>query len=69
MRLFAPFVAVLLLGATGCMVGPKYVKPTVQPFLAPSAPNFNAYKESDPNWHPASPGRRHPPRRLVEHLP
>jgi NodT family efflux transporter outer membrane factor (OMF) lipoprotein len=41
---------------SGCMVGPKYVKPTVP--LAPSyketAPDANAYKE-DANWHPAKP--------------
>lgn len=41
---------------SGCMVGPKYVKPSVA--LAPTykemAPNTAAYKE-DPNWHPAQP--------------
>jgi NodT family efflux transporter outer membrane factor (OMF) lipoprotein len=35
---------------TGCMVGPKYVKPTAPTFQAP-----DAYKETDPNWHPAAP--------------
>ena len=45
-----------LLLFTGCMVGPRYVKPTV-----PLAPTYkeasagpNAYKE-DANWHPAQP--------------
>src|SRR6185437_8445297 len=41
---------------SGCMVGPKYVKPTVP--LAPSyketAPPADSFKE-DPNWHPAQP--------------
>jgi NodT family efflux transporter outer membrane factor (OMF) lipoprotein len=32
------------------MVGPKYVKPVTPPFQAP-----DAYKEADPNWHPATP--------------
>ncbi len=32
---------------SGCMVGPKYVRPSV-----PTAP---AFKETDPNWHPAQP--------------
>ena len=35
---------------SGCMVGPKYVKPTVPVAQAP-----DAYKETDPNWKPASP--------------
>jgi outer membrane protein TolC len=35
---------------TGCMVGPKYVKPTVPMAKAP-----DAYKELDPNWKPATP--------------
>jgi len=41
---------------SGCMVGPRYVKPTVP--LAPSyketAPPADSFKE-DPNWHPAQP--------------
>jgi NodT family efflux transporter outer membrane factor (OMF) lipoprotein len=54
----APFAALLL---TGCMVGPKYVKPSVP--TAPAfkeAPNANsdmnsdAYKENS-NWHVAQP--------------
>jgi NodT family efflux transporter outer membrane factor (OMF) lipoprotein len=52
--IFASSLAALVL--SGCMVGPKYVKPTVP--LAPSyketAPKTSAYKE-DPNWHPAQP--------------
>ena len=35
---------------TGCMVGPKYVKPVTPTFQAP-----DAYKETDPNWQPATP--------------
>jgi len=35
---------------TGCMVGPKYVKPVTPTYQAP-----DAYKEADPNWHPATP--------------
>ncbi len=35
---------------SGCMVGPKYVKPTVPTAQAP-----DAYKETDPNWKPANP--------------
>ncbi len=36
------------------MVGPKYVKPTVPTYQAPDA-YVDAYKEADPNWHPANP--------------
>jgi NodT family efflux transporter outer membrane factor (OMF) lipoprotein len=35
---------------SGCMVGPKYVAPTVPMAKAP-----DAYKELDPNWKPATP--------------
>jgi hypothetical protein len=50
---FSTVSSVLLLG--GCMVGPKYVKPTV-----PMAPGFKepppeSFKESD-GWKPAQPG-------------
>ncbi len=39
---------------SGCMVGPKYVKPTVPTYQAPE--NYkDGYKETDPGWHPASP--------------
>lgn len=42
---------------SGCMVGPKYVKPTVP--LAPTykelSPEPNASYKEDPNWHPAQP--------------
>ncbi len=48
------FTSVALLLASGCMVGPKYVKPTVATYQAPDAFK-DAYKETDPNWHPATP--------------
>jgi NodT family efflux transporter outer membrane factor (OMF) lipoprotein len=35
---------------SGCMVGPRYVKPVVPTYQAP-----DAFKEADPNWHPATP--------------
>lgn len=51
--------ATLVLGVlSGCMVGPKYVKPTVPAFQAPLVTvdkSDVAYKEADPNWHPATP--------------
>lgn len=52
--IFASSLAALLL--SGCMVGPKYVKPTVPlaPAYKETAPNISTYKE-DPNWHPAQP--------------
>jgi NodT family efflux transporter outer membrane factor (OMF) lipoprotein len=40
--------AVFLL--SGCLVGPKYVKPALPP-----APGPDAYKETDPNWKPTYP--------------
>jgi NodT family efflux transporter outer membrane factor (OMF) lipoprotein len=54
MRCPSAIAGVGLLVLTGCMVGPKYVKPT-----APMAPGFkeanpDAYKES-PGWHVAQP--------------
>ncbi len=39
---------------SGCMVGPKYSKPIVPTYQAPDA-FHDAYKEADPNWHPATP--------------
>ena len=48
----------LLLATTGCMVGPKYVKPTVPAYQAPNQTvdqTQTPYKEADPNWHPAAP--------------
>ena len=45
----------LLTAGTGCMVGPKYVKPVVPTYQAPDAYK-DAYKETDPNWTPAQPG-------------
>ncbi|MEO8736587.1 MAG: efflux transporter outer membrane subunit [Edaphobacter sp.] len=48
-------VGALLL--SGCMVGPKYVKPTVPlaPAYKETSSDTNAYKE-DSDWHPAQPG-------------
>jgi NodT family efflux transporter outer membrane factor (OMF) lipoprotein len=48
--LFALCAGLVLLLLSGCMVGPKYVKPTVPMAQAP-----DAYKELDPNWKPATP--------------
>jgi NodT family efflux transporter outer membrane factor (OMF) lipoprotein len=53
-RCSAAIAGAALLALTGCMVGPKYVKPTV-----PMAPGFkeagpDAYKENA-NWHVAQP--------------
>jgi NodT family efflux transporter outer membrane factor (OMF) lipoprotein len=61
MRRTSRFGASLALGAaaslllSGCMVGPKYVKPAVS--LAPvnSTIAVDHFKETDPNWHPANP--------------
>ncbi len=39
---------------SGCMVGPKYVKPTVPTYQAPETFK-DAYKETDPGWQPATP--------------
>lgn len=44
----------LLWATTGCMVGPKYVKPIVPTYQAPDAYR-DVYKEADPNWQPATP--------------
>ena len=49
----ALLLAVAML-STGCRVGPKYVKPVVPTFQAPDN-TIDAYKEADPNWHPATP--------------
>ena len=46
------------LSLTGCMVGPKYQKPLLPAFTAPATTvdkSETPYKESDPNWHPATP--------------
>lgn len=54
-RLIVLTGACALLGVTtGCMVGPKYVKPIVPTYQAPDAYK-DAYKEADPNWQPATP--------------
>ena len=48
----------MLGGFAGCMVGPKYVKPTVPAFQTPPVAVGQSdapYKEADPNWHPATP--------------
>jgi NodT family efflux transporter outer membrane factor (OMF) lipoprotein len=39
---------------TGCMVGPKYIKPSVPMAPAYKEQGPDAFKE-DPNWHPAQP--------------
>jgi NodT family efflux transporter outer membrane factor (OMF) lipoprotein len=49
-RTFAVALGAATLLFSGCMVGPKYVKPTVPTAQAP-----NAYKETYPNWKPANP--------------
>ena len=54
----ASCAAGLLLLTTGCMVGPKYKKPTVPAYTAPALTvdkSAEPYKEVDPNWHPATP--------------
>jgi NodT family efflux transporter outer membrane factor (OMF) lipoprotein len=45
----APVLAMIFV-TSGCMVGPKYVPPTVPMAKAP-----DAYKELDPSWKPATP--------------
>ncbi len=50
----AAFAAVILFPLAGCLVGPKYSKPIVPTYQAPDAYK-DAYKENDPNWHPANP--------------
>ena len=45
----APVLAMIFV-TSGCMVGPKYVPPTVPMAKAP-----DAYKELDPSWKPAAP--------------
>jgi NodT family efflux transporter outer membrane factor (OMF) lipoprotein len=46
--------ALAAVSLTGCMVGPKYVKPIVPTYQAPDTFK-DAYKETDPGWHPATP--------------
>ena len=53
-RAVAGLTLLAALSLSGCMVGPKYVKPTVAPYQAPDTYK-DAYKETDPNWHPATP--------------
>ena len=51
-------VSGLVLSSTGCMVGPKYKKPLVPAYAAPATTVDQSqapYKETDPNWHPATP--------------
>jgi len=58
-RYSAGLVAALVLSGTGCMVGPKYKKPLVPAYTAPNTTvdkSETPYKESNPNWHPATPG-------------
>ena len=50
--------ALFAVALTGCMVGPKYKKPTVPAYTAPSVTvdkSETPYKEADPNWRPATP--------------
>ncbi len=49
-RVSSLMAASAALALSGCMVGPKYVKPVTPTYQAP-----DAYKEADPNWKPASP--------------
>ncbi len=51
---FSIFPALSLLLLTGCMVGPKYIKPTVPMAPGSSAASPDAYKENS-NWQPATP--------------
>ena len=54
-RWFAFTSAAMLLPAlSGCLVGPKYVKPVMPTYQAPNLYQ-DAYKETDPDWHPAGP--------------
>jgi NodT family efflux transporter outer membrane factor (OMF) lipoprotein len=51
-------LGLMLLGTTGCMVGPKYKKPLVPAYTAPATTVDKSeapYKEADPHWHPATP--------------
>ncbi len=57
-RSWAALVGTVVISGTGCMVGPKYQKPLVPTYTAPNTTVDKVetpYKESDPNWHPASP--------------
>ena len=54
MKASRPLLALAAFSLTGCMVGPKYVKPVVPTYQAPDA-YVDAYKEADPHWHPATP--------------
>ncbi len=50
--------ALLPAALTGCMVGPKYKKPTVPAYTAPNVTvdkSATPYREADPNWRPATP--------------
>ena len=53
-RCSAVLISLATLCCSGCMVGPKYVKPVVPTYQAPDL-LVDAYKETDPNWHPATP--------------
>ncbi len=56
--LSAGLLSLLLLGGTGCMVGPKYKKPVLPSYQAPDQTVDQSqapYKEADPNWHAATP--------------
>ena len=50
----ARLTLVAAVSLSGCMVGPKYTKPVVPTYQAPDTYK-DAYKETDPNWHAATP--------------
>jgi NodT family efflux transporter outer membrane factor (OMF) lipoprotein len=49
-RVLAAILSAAAFLLSGCLVGPKYVKPALPP-----APGPDAYKETDPNWKPTNP--------------
>ncbi len=49
-RVLAAVLSAATLLLSGCLVGPKYVKPALPP-----TPGPDAYKETDPNWKPTNP--------------
>ena len=52
--LSSSLLVLALVAVSGCRVGPKYVKPVLPAFPTPPALT-DTYKETDPNWHPATP--------------
>ena len=49
-RVLAAALGAAIFRLSGCLVGPKYVKPAL-----PANPGPDAYKETDPNWKPTNP--------------